>query len=281
MTQDIPLDFFILFSSATTLFGNPGQANYVAANSWLENLALKRRANGLAATCIRWGAIEDAGYLARNKEIKEALQSRMGGKALSSSTALDILEQFLITDRSGSGVLEFDWKALNRSLPTADSPKFSELASSCADGASHEQDSIHDIHLMLSQLPEPELLELFNELLKQEIGEILRLSPDKIDSNRPIHEMGLDSLMGVELAIAVEARFGIRIPVMELRADSTVAMLVSFIISQLKEQTGIDPSENRTAQIHHMAKQHGVKIDEEDAALLASEDLTGKGTSTQ
>ncbi len=277
MTQNIALEFFILFSSATTLFGNPGQANYVAANSWLESLARKRRANGQPATCIRWGAIDDTGYLARNENIKEALQSRMGGKAIPSSTALDILEQFLTTDRSGPGVLEFDWKALNRFLPTADSPKFSELAAAYADGASHEQDSISDIHLLLSQLPEPELLDLFSELLKQEIGEILRLSPDKIDSNRAIHEMGLDSLMGVELAIAVEARFGIRIPVMELRADSTVTMLANTIINQLKEQTGIDPATNTMAQVHHIAAQHGVPIEAEDAASLASEIQSGKG----
>ncbi len=277
MTQNIPLEFFILFSSATTLFGNPGQANYVAANSWLESLARKRRANGQPATCIRWGAIEDTGYLARNENIKEALQNRMGGKAIQSSAALGILEEFLTTDRSGPGVLEFDWKALNRFLPTADAPKFCELAGACADGASHEQDSISDIHLLLSQLPEPELLDLFIELLKQEIGEILRLSPDKIDANRAIHEMGLDSLMGVELAIAVEARFGIRIPVMELRADSTVTMLANTIINQLKEQTGIDPATNTLAQVHHIAAQHGVPIEAEDAASLASEIQSGKG----
>jgi len=128
LTLDQELDFFILFASATTLFGNPGQANYVAANRWLEALAHNRRAMGLPATSICWGAIEDVGFLARNKEIKEALKSRMGGSALNSALALETLENLLNTNRSGIGVMELDWRALSRFLPSAKTPKFSEIA---------------------------------------------------------------------------------------------------------------------------------------------------------
>ena len=113
LTLDSTLDFFILFSSATTLFGNPGQGNYVAANACLEALAKNRRAAGLAATCVRWGAIEDVGFLARNEKIKDALQNRMGGSTIHSTIALDILEDMLVADRSGLGVMELDWNALS------------------------------------------------------------------------------------------------------------------------------------------------------------------------
>src|SRR5690606_37912404 len=60
-TRDLSIDFFVMFSSGTTLFGNPGQANYVPANIWLEGLARQRRAQGRPATCVRWGAIDDVG----------------------------------------------------------------------------------------------------------------------------------------------------------------------------------------------------------------------------
>src|SRR5690606_25151692 len=63
LTHGLALDFFVMFSSATTLFGNPGQANYVAANHWLEALARHRRSQGLAATAVLWGAIDDVGFL--------------------------------------------------------------------------------------------------------------------------------------------------------------------------------------------------------------------------
>src|SRR5258708_34380729 len=75
-TRDVALDFFILYSSATTLFGNPGQAAYVAANTALEALATERRALGLPATCIGGGPSADAGYLARNERVCGALVTR-------------------------------------------------------------------------------------------------------------------------------------------------------------------------------------------------------------
>ncbi|MEE9446013.1 MAG: SDR family NAD(P)-dependent oxidoreductase, partial [Cocleimonas sp.] len=75
---DLKLELFVMYSSATTFVGNPGQANYVAANSLLEALVTYRKAHGLTAHYAAWGAISDVGYLARNEETKEALQSRLG-----------------------------------------------------------------------------------------------------------------------------------------------------------------------------------------------------------
>ena len=76
LTLDIPLEHFVLYSSVTTYIGNPGQANYVAANAGLEGLAALRQAMGLPATCIGWGPIGDAGFLTRNDAVKESLAQR-------------------------------------------------------------------------------------------------------------------------------------------------------------------------------------------------------------
>ena len=88
LTVDIPLDHFILYSSVTTLIGNPGQANYVAANAGLEGLSRYRLSLGLPATCIGWGPIADAGYLARHAAVKDGLEQRMGKPPVSSNLAL-------------------------------------------------------------------------------------------------------------------------------------------------------------------------------------------------
>src|SRR6202023_3645672 len=87
-TRAHALDWFVLYSSATTLFGNPGQAAYVAANLGLEALANERRSLGLPVTCIGWGPIADAGYLARNERVLEGLVGGMGGPALRPDDAL-------------------------------------------------------------------------------------------------------------------------------------------------------------------------------------------------
>lgn len=263
LTRRLPLDFFVCYSSATTLFGNPGQSNYVAANHWLEALAANRRAQGLPATCVRWGAIDDVGFLARNQKIKNALQDRMGGTSLKSSVALDALESMLLANASGLGVLELDWRALNRFLPSASAPKFSGLA--LDDDEAGDQDQGTPIVHMLATLDAAALHTAFSDMLKAEMGEILRVPAHKIDPERLIYDMGLDSLMGVELIVALENRFGIRLPVMALSESPTVNKLTTRLI-QLLRGDGAEPAADQvTKLVEKLAADHGADIS--DAAI--------------
>jgi NADPH:quinone reductase-like Zn-dependent oxidoreductase/NADP-dependent 3-hydroxy acid dehydrogenase YdfG/acyl carrier protein len=263
LTRALPLDFFVMYSSATTLFGNPGQGNYIAANFTLEALCRARRASGLPATCVRWGAIDDVGFLARTPKLKQALQDRMGGAALPSAVALDVLEAMLLSDRSDLGVLELDWRALRRSLPSATASKFLQIALNVAHGDGEEDGSL-DLARMLRELPPEELQSHVIDLLKLEIGEILRIAPEKIDPARAMQEMGFDSLMGVELVVAVENRFGVRLPVLALNDSPTVAKLAARIIKQLHGDDGASPQDEQQdatrAQIERIASQHAVTV---------------------
>ena len=272
MTLGMALDYFILFSSATTLFGNPGQANYVAANACLESLAEHRRACDLAATCVRWGAIDDVGFLARNEKIKDALQSRMGGAALNSEIALSALESMLLAGRSNLGVMELDWSALSRFLPSAATPKFSELARHHSDDGN--EDDSGDIQRLLQDLSATDLLNAITQMLKDEVGEILRVAPDKIDPTRSIYEIGLDSLMGVELVVALESRFGIRLPVMALSQSPTIAKLAERLIEQLQasneDDTGAEDS-GIVAETIELAAQHDNEASRESLVALATD----------
>ncbi len=283
LTRGLPLDFFLFYSSATTLFGNPGQGNYVAANAALEALARARRAAGLPATCALWGAIDDVGFLARNQKIKDALQGRMGGSALSAALALDTLEDMLVADRSGIGVLEFEWRALARFLPSASSPKFSDIGRGLTESDGDDEGGV-DLQRLLHELPEEELLSTVIDMLKVEIGEILRFTPDKIDANRSLPDMGLDSLMAVELAVAVESRFGVRLPVMALSESPNVAKLAAWIIEHLRSEDSSaapDHAGETKAQIERIASQHASDMTPEEleriAANLRDTDDVGTG----
>ena len=108
--------------------------------------------------------------------MKEVLQGRMGGSALKSAAAFDVLETMLLEDRSDLGVLELDWRALSRFLPSATSPKFVELARIAGDTDAVDEGT-HDLKRLLTELSEDALLGTIVDMLKAEISEILRISP--------------------------------------------------------------------------------------------------------
>ncbi|MFZ2725738.1 MAG: type I polyketide synthase, partial [Methylococcaceae bacterium] len=282
LTKDKALDFFVLYSSVTTLFGNPGQSNYVAANTWLEALAAYRNKLGLPATCICWGAIDDVGFLARNEKIKAALQSRMGGAALASSTALDILEQMLLNNSPTVGVMEFDWRAMSSFLPSAKSAKFREFTSHSNDNTDSDSNRA-DIERLLNELNDADLQSAFVELLKDELSQILLIAKEKIDANQSMYDMGLDSLMGVELMGAIENRFNVQIPVMALSDAPTLNKLAARLITQLRgdndEVIKETPTDTIQASIKQLAKQHDSGITEQQLQALSQEIVSNEANS--
>ncbi|WKD27027.1 type I polyketide synthase [Halomonas sp. KG2] len=269
LTQDIPLDFFVLYSSATTLFGNPGQANYVAANHWLEAFAARRRAAGLPATCVRWGAIEDVGFLARNTRTRDALQERLGGSALRSDDALSVLEQMLLTPGPSLGVLELEWGALARFLPTAQAPRFNEIARTSDDDGSVDHDD--DISALLADLSPEELHSTITDLLRAELASILLIDEEKIDINRSVYDMGFDSLMGVELMTAIENRLNVQVPVMVLSEASTLNKLAGVLIQKLHQHDN-DVEEAPQDALASLAARHGADgLNNESASTSTTE----------
>ncbi|RYF55517.1 MAG: hypothetical protein EOO27_20875, partial [Comamonadaceae bacterium] len=144
-----------------------------------------------------------------------------------------------------------------RFLPSATQPKFSVLSRQFKHDASDDGQA-NDIELWVATLSDPELHARFVEVLRHEVGDILRVAPEKIDPTRSIYDMGLDSLMGVELVVALEARFGVRLPVMALTDSPTLAKLGDRLIKMLKGDDAVDAGEadGTRAQIEQIAAQH-------------------------
>jgi acyl transferase domain-containing protein/acyl carrier protein len=255
-SKNLTLDFFIMYSSVTTFLGNPGQANYVAANMFLESLASLRRQSGLPATYAAWGAIADVGYLARNEEIKEALQSRLGGNALSSSQALSMLEKLMTSDHVGAAIVDFDWSVIQRIMPAARSTKYEEQQRQVKN-ADAEHD---DIQALIANMSPDEIQELVTNLLLDEIEQILRLPREKLDTQQSIFDLGMDSLMGMELVLAIEERFAVKLPVMALTEGATISRISERITSQL----------STSGETPHKVKPEAVTISEEEEAIAVA-----------
>ncbi len=258
-TLETDLDFFVLYSSATTFVGNPGQANYVAANSFLESLATYRKSQGLPAHYAAWGAISDVGYLARNEETKEQLQSRLGGEALNSDQALKVLEKIMLSDKAGAAVIDLDWGVIQRVMPAASSAKYEELKRQvkASDGDQHE-----DIQTLIANMGRAEIQELVTDLLLDEVEQILRLPRDKMDVEQSIFDLGMDSLMGMELVLAIEERFGVKLPVMALTEGANIQRIAEKITDQL---AGASDDEDASSPKENQVDKH-----QEDISIAAS-----------
>ena len=272
-TYEIDLDFFVLYSSATTFVGNPGQANYVAANSYMESLVTYRRSIGLKACFAAWGAISDVGYLARNEETKDALQSRLGGEALNSDKALQMLEKIILSNKAGAAVIDLDWGVIQRVMPSASSAKYEELQRNVK-----KSDSDHeDIQTLITNMNHLEINDLVVDLLLDEIEQILRLPREKLDVERSIYDLGMDSLMGMELVLAIEERFGVKLPVMALTEGSNIIRIAARITEQLSDdEIEVNESKERAVDKHEenisiAASRHGhsANMSEAEAEALS------------
>jgi len=229
LSSDFSLDFFVLYSSATTLIGNPGQANYVAANSYLESLAQYRRSMGLPGLFISWGAIDDVGYLSRNEVVKKSLTRRMGGPGLESRRALEMLEKLLLSDRAGCAVVDLDWRTLRRAMPAVLATDSRDNRAILSDQAPTGQNG--DVRELLQDLPPEQWRQWVSDQLIAEVSKILRLPPERIETKSSVFELGMDSLMGAELALAVEQRFGVKIPVMAISEGPSLERITDRILA--------------------------------------------------
>jgi NAD(P)-dependent dehydrogenase (short-subunit alcohol dehydrogenase family)/acyl carrier protein len=280
-TRSLPLDFFVLYSSATTLFGNPGQAAYVAANLGLEALANERRRLGLPATCVGWGPIADAGYLARNERVLAALVGRMGGHALKAEDALQALATLMGSQAGNAAFLDLDWTALGRNLPAAHAPKFSDLARLAGAGERglHPGESPQELRRRLSELGGEELLAELTAILRAEVAEILRIAPERIEPGVSLMDMGMDSLMAVELATSIESRLDVRLSALALSGGPTVESIVERIVRMVQpgEDTADAHSSDKSmaAQVSLVHSQHAAELSAEHATEMV--DKLGAG----
>ena len=222
LTRDDPIELFLMFSSATTLLGAPGQGVYVAANLALEALARQRQGQGRPALAIAWGPIEDTGYLADRPETRDTLARRLGAKPMPSAQALAGLPAVVGSGLPAVAFAETSWNEARRYLPILAAPFFAEIRADT--GSSPGDDTLIE---RLAGLDPEAALTLLKTAVAEEAANILRLPAAGVDPLRPLSEMGMDSLMAVELRLALESRLRIDLPLMSLAEGTSVASIAT------------------------------------------------------
>jgi len=259
------LDYLLLYSSATTLLGNPGQFNYVAANGFLEGLARRAQRHGLPALAVAWGGIEDTGYLARNISANTSLKKRFASSLIASRPALDALD--LAFDAEGRPAMAFlsigriDWGMAKRELAVTRAPMFGAVVP--AAGTRQTTDSAATLE-KLRGMSVDQASEVLLEIIVEEIARVLRLPPKEIDRHRALAEIGMDSLMMLELRTTVEESLQVDLPIMSLANGITpvdVARRIATLIA------GDGPKETMPGQLAALSASHvAAEAESTDAA---------------
>jgi polyketide synthase 5 len=213
-TADQPLDWFCSFSSAAALVGSPGQGAYAAANSWLDAFTHWRRAQGIPATAIAWGAW---GQIGRATALAEG-----AGVAITPDEGAYAFEALLRHDRAYTGyapIMGTPWLTAF----AAHSP-FAEAFRSAGQNAM----GTSKLRAELDELPLDEWPTRLRRLISDQVSLILRRN---VDPDRPLAEYGMDSLGALELRTRIETETGIRITSSDM--TTTIRDLAGLLCEKL------------------------------------------------
>ena len=238
LTRALPLDYFLLFSSATTLIGNPGQGAYVAANAFLEGLARSRRAAGVPALAVAWGAIEDVGVLTRSRAAATHLLTRSGVLGMAARQALDAMARAARRLPAGPeaavlAVAAVNWATASEHLPVLRSRSFERLMHGSPSGESAGKGKIN-VRAMVEDRGKASAAALIVDTVLDEIARILRLPKEDVSRHKPLMDIGLDSLMAVELGMGLEERFELDAPLSTSVSTMSITELADFIVGTVE-----------------------------------------------
>ena len=242
-TMDRDLDMFVLFSSVAGVLGNPGQANHAAANAFLDQLAVHRRALGLPGQSVAWGAWSGIGE-AEEQRARIAERREVAGTGwFSPERGFMALDRLLREDRATPAVLAADWPVFGESLKGRH-PLFEDLIVADEDAGSDTADPSEDLLASLRVAPADAREELLSSFLQRELQAVLRL-PSAPPLTVGFFDLGMDSLVAVELRNRLNRAFA-----GEYAAPNTVVFDFPDIASlarHLADELGGDEEEGAAA----------------------------------
>ncbi|MBN9416429.1 hypothetical protein ABS71_00090 [bacterium SCN 62-11] len=227
-----PLDFFILFSSNAAWFGAAGQGNYAASNTYLDSLAHYRRSLGLPALTVNWGPIGDVGYLARNPMVAAWLESG-GSKMITSKESMQAMEGALRVNPTQVGVMNADWALLLKAMGGKPVPRFEALLAGSGTAESGPQN--------LENLEPEERRAALHPMLMAQLARVLGTQPQKIDTSQSLSDMGLDSLMSLQLRNWVKSTLNLTLSASALLDQPSVDSLVVLLADQMQPKEEAAP----------------------------------------
>ncbi|HLA35566.1 MAG TPA: type I polyketide synthase, partial [Rhodocyclaceae bacterium] len=261
-----PEVLFVNFASIAGLLGSAGQASYAAANAVLDALAQQRRAMGLSGLSVDWGPWAEVGMAARLDEAQRARLESIGVSGIVPSQGLAILSA-LIDAESGApaqvGVLALDWTRYTRGRV---GPFLSRVA---------EVQATDEVRTLRQQWQEIKPAErralLLNELIAR-VAEVLRLSRSEVAPRQRLFDLGVDSLIAVELKNRLETLLGMTLSTTLLFDYPTIEALADYLMELLGEAdrpTAVAEAAGTTTATAFVGSVEDLSEDQAEAELLA------------
>ena len=251
LTRKYDLESFILFSSASSLLGSAGQANYCAANAFLDALAHVRRSQGLPAIAINWSAWQDTGLASDVKTTNSLKQKGIG--AIAPRQAINILEQLLSESPAQIGVIPIDWKRYNNPVTSLDR---------------HQTVNINLKQQLIDTDPSQRLEKAIAQI-SQQVENILGIkNVEEIDLELGFSDLGLDSLASVELRNKVCSSYDLDLSATTIFDYPSIKALANYLLT-LIFKTNLTPFQGK--ETDSLLNRVENITDEEAEALLLDE----------
>ncbi|WP_197375698.1 type I polyketide synthase [Mycolicibacterium baixiangningiae] len=238
LTRDDDLDFFIVSSSVSSLFGSPGQSNYATANALLDGLVAQRRAHGLPATGVNFGPWAQGGMA--SSEAATANISAQGLIPLEPAAALGALAGVVANGTGQAAVIKANWQRAAKVLGSSRSPILDLVLPSAAGEPAGDSELLRQ----LQEIPVPQRAGFVTEFLQREVQNFLRLAQPPAATSRFL-DLGTDSLMAIELRNRLHSQFGgaFTINATAVFDYPTIGGLAEYLVGQLPDAETPEPSQ--------------------------------------
>lgn len=244
LTKDDDLEFFLLFSSASSVLGSPGQANYATANALLDGLAAERRAQGLTANSVNFGPWAKGGMAS-----SQAARANLGAQGLiplEPSAALNAVGEVIAHGTPQATVIKANWGRAAKMLGGSRPPLLDYVLPSATTAVSGDSEMLRQ----LNEIPVAQRADFITEYLQREVQSFLRLAQSPPATSRFL-DLGTDSLMAVELRNRLYGQFGgaFTISATAVFDYPTIRALAEYLAEQVPEVVAPEdpPSGGETA----------------------------------
>ncbi|MEV6172001.1 type I polyketide synthase [Streptomyces sp. NPDC051954] len=253
LTRGLDLDMFVVFSSASGVFGSAGQGNYAAANAFLDGLMADRRAAGLPGLSLAWGLWEqNAGMTAHLGDVDQARANRGGVLAITATEGLELFDTALVSGQSLLVPIKMDLRGARAGAATgAAVPHLLRgLVPAGRQQARAAAGKDTDLPRRLTGLAEAEQAALLLDLVRAQAAVVLGHSgPESVRPDTAFNEAGFDSLTSVELRNRLREATGLKLPATLIFDYPTPQALAGYLREEFGDTAATDTSAATAAAV--------------------------------